>query len=164
MPRSWMIGNAGGAVLAGAIALIAGCRLGQQPIIEESRLSWSEQKARIHEIAPVGTPRDEAVERLRAAGIDGEFGARDTIYYCGLWERPDGTYWQMDVALLFDAEGRLYDLRPAEAEVRPLTERSGPEGGTPARAGNAPRATQRAAASGEPVLRERSADRAPIAR
>ncbi|MEX0716897.1 MAG: hypothetical protein WD066_09930 [Planctomycetaceae bacterium] len=153
MPRSRMIELAGGAWLAAAIALAAGCRLGQ-PTIEANRLSWSEQKSRIHEIAPVGTPRDEAVERLRAAGIDGEFGARDTIYYCGLWERPDGTHWQMDVALLFDADGRLYDLRPAEAEVRPLTE--GPEQrGTRGRDGHATSVRRGETAGEEPQLRER---------
>lgn len=132
--RRW---SAARLLLCGALALAAGCQFGQA-VIEPCPLSWSEQRSRIEELVPLGTQRDEAIARLREAGIDGEFGASGRIYYCGLWDRPGGTRWQIDVALLFDAEGRLYELRPAQSEVRPITDstataaaRGGNAGGRP---------------------------------
>jgi hypothetical protein len=38
-----------------------------------------------------------------------------------LWNRPDGQRWHIDVALLFDQSGKLYQTRAASAswEARP---------------------------------------------
>src|SRR5690606_2661265 len=41
----------------------------------------------------------------------------NSIYYCDLWERPEGERWHTQVALLFDDEGLLYATRPADSAV-----------------------------------------------
>ncbi|MEX0704152.1 MAG: hypothetical protein WD069_18785 [Planctomycetales bacterium] len=154
MRRSTAIAPAVRAVLIALLAGSAGCRLGQ-PQITHSPLTWSEQKAAIFELAPAGTPRAAAIARLEGAGIAGDWGARDTIYYCNLWERPDGARWQMDVALLFDADGRLYDLRPAEAEIRAAPAAPSPGNGSEARAGETAARSRGESLPGEPELRTR---------
>jgi hypothetical protein len=86
-------------------------------LIVPSPVSSDEQQAKILEIVPVGTPRDEALDTLRREGIEVQRGASSTIYYCDLWQRPDGSRWHLDVALLFDKQGRLYRTRSASALV-----------------------------------------------
>ncbi len=85
--------------------------------IEPSPWTYSEQQQEILKLVPVGTPRDAAVERLQKAGIDGTFGVSDTVYYCDIWNRPDGERWHLNVALYFDDEGLLYDSRLGQAET-----------------------------------------------
>ncbi len=102
-------------------------------MIVPSPVSSDEQQAKILEIVPVGTPRDEVLDTLRREGIEVHRGASSTIYYCDLWQRPDGSRWHLDVALLFDKGGRLYRTRSASAlvdaddtTVSPTTEDSPP--------------------------------------
>jgi hypothetical protein len=87
------------------------------PLIVPSPVSTDEQQAQILKLVPVGTPREEALETLRREGVEVQQGASTTIYYCDLWQRPDGSRWHLDVALLFDRQGRLYRTRSASALV-----------------------------------------------
>ena len=96
--------------------LLAGCQLNSQQIVA-SPLSYRDQEAEILKIAPEGTPREEAIEKLTAAGIQGELGGKRTIYYCDLWEREDGERWHLNVALLFNESGKVYKARPAQSET-----------------------------------------------
>lgn len=99
-----------------AMLVLSGCAT-SSPLIVPSPVSTDEQQAQILKLVPVGTPRDAALETLRREGIDVQQGASSTIYYCDLWKRPDGSRWHLDVALLFDREGRLYRTRSASALV-----------------------------------------------
>jgi hypothetical protein len=104
-----------------------GCRL--QGAIVPAPWTFAEQRAAILELAPLGTPRDEAIARWKDAGIDGTFGTNDSIWYCDAWRRPDGQTWELSVAMLFDEQGRLYETRVADADtgvVRPTVGKSAP--------------------------------------
>ena len=76
---------------------------------------------------PVGTPREAVVERLSKAGIEGTFGTSDSIYYCDLWKRETGERWHLDLALLFDEQGKLYETRPAQSEVAVMSDDQTPK-------------------------------------
>jgi hypothetical protein len=111
-------------VLAAVLLLVGGALGGCQLAtarIEPAPLSAAEQQLAILELAPVGTPRDEAVERLVGAGIEGGFGATGarSTYYCDLWRRPDGNHWHLDVALLFDDHGRVWIARSGSLSAEP---------------------------------------------
>jgi len=93
-----------------------GCAAGPQTgLLVESPLPTETQQAELLAIAPVGTPREETLQKLADAGLVIHQGASDTIYYCDVWNRPDGNRWRMNVALLFDKQGRLYRARSADA-------------------------------------------------
>ncbi len=75
-------------------------------------LDQSELSKQILAIAPVGTPRDEAVRKLREAGIAGEFGSKSSklgqdYYCCQSWRRANGETWRLSMLLHFDAAGKL---------------------------------------------------------
>jgi len=78
---------------------------------------FDEQSKELLKIAPLGTPKAEAIQKLEAAGISGEFASSPSIYYCDLWERENGKRWHLNVALLFNEAGALYKTRPAQADV-----------------------------------------------
>lgn len=80
-------------------------------------LVFEEQSTKILEIAPLGTPKEQAIRQLNEAGISGDFSSSPSIYYCDLWQREDGTQWHLNVALLFKEDGTLYKTRPAQADI-----------------------------------------------
>jgi hypothetical protein len=94
--------------------VMAGCSAPGKPLIE-SPLSYSQQQQAVLDVVPRGTSRGEAEKRLRAAGIEFTPGGNGSIYYLTLWNRADGTRWHINVALLFDAAGKLYESRPADS-------------------------------------------------
>lgn len=96
--------------------LLMGCARGLGSI-SPSPLSTDEQQQALLAIVPHGTARDEARQRLQQAGIEFSTGQSQSVYYCTLWNRPDGGRWQLDVALLFDADGRLYATRRGDSET-----------------------------------------------
>lgn len=101
--------------LAGALLLCpAGCRLTGMPDLR--RPSYDAQKQALLEVVPLGTPREEAVDRIEAAGITGEFGVSESVYYCDFWRRP-GEHWYLDIALYFDESGRLYKIGSGQAQT-----------------------------------------------
>ncbi|MGE3316379.1 MAG: hypothetical protein AB7O26_14785 [Planctomycetaceae bacterium] len=102
------------------ILFLAGCQLTSGRIIP-SPLTYSEQEKEILAIAPRGTDRDEAVRKLNAAGLKGDFGSTRSIYYCDEWHRDSGERWHMNVALLFDKEGKLYTTQVSQAETGTVT-------------------------------------------
>lgn len=102
------------AMLVGAPGLVA-CTGFQQVI--PAPLVFEEQSQKILEITPLGTRKEQAIAALDAAGISGEFSSSPSIYYCDLWEREDGKRWHLNVALLFNEAGELYQTRPAQADV-----------------------------------------------
>jgi hypothetical protein len=103
-------------ILSIGILLLAGCQLTIGRIIP-SPLTYSEQEKEILAIAPRGIDRDEAVKKLTAAGLKGDFGSTRSIYYCDEWHRDSGERWHMNVALLFDKEGKLYKTQVSQAET-----------------------------------------------
>src|SRR5665213_3410475 len=104
-----------------ALATIAvGCASPGTSLVE-CPLSSEQQQQSVLDIVPRGTSRAEAERLLRAAGIEFSPGQRNTIYYLGLWKRPDGKRWHIDVALLFDKEGKLYQTRPADSATERFT-------------------------------------------
>ncbi len=107
-------------IIYGVLVLLAvgasGCQvMGQRTIA--SPYSSDKQAAEILKFVPKGTSRDEAIRLLEKAGIDGSFGASQSTYYCEVWHRPDGKNWALDVAMLFDDEGKLYDTCRAQTDV-----------------------------------------------
>lgn len=108
-------------MLLGACYLAGGCHSGPQPIVS-CPIPANEQQEAVLKIAPLRTEREEAIRRLEKAGIDvspggARTGQAPSIYYCNVWQREDGSRWQMDVALLFDASGKLYATRASQAET-----------------------------------------------
>jgi hypothetical protein len=89
--------------------VIAGCVM---PQTVRCPLDDSDLTKKILAIAPVGTPRDETVRRLRAAGIDGAFGSEHSAfgkdyYCCQAWRRTPGEVWRISLLLHFDKSGNL---------------------------------------------------------
>lgn len=100
-----------------ASSLVSACQLAPHRVAA-CPLNFEQQSAEVLSIAPLGTPRDVTIERLGAAGFRGDFAHMSTsIYYCDLWERPDGARWHTRVALLFDEAGLLYATRPSDSTV-----------------------------------------------
>ena len=97
-----------------AVILLSGCHLGLARVTE-SPLSYSEQKQAILEVAPIGTPRNEAMNKLSEAGIEGSYGVSESIFYCDTWTREDGAKWHINVSLYFDKSNKLYEARPAQS-------------------------------------------------
>jgi len=105
--------------------LLGGCQVVGKKRIIPCPLSFKDQTRQILKITPLKTSRDEVVEKLTAAGIEGAFGAshlqqdevQKSIYYCDVWNRENGERWHVDVALLFDGSGLLYGTRQGEAKT-----------------------------------------------
>lgn len=118
-------------ILCVGLLTLAGCQMTNGRIIP-SPLSYSEQEKELLVIAPVGTDREEAVRKLSAAGIEGDFGSSRSIYYCDLWNRKNGERWHMNVALMFDKSGKLYKSGTAQSETAMLPpETKTPEAAAP---------------------------------
>jgi len=83
-------------------------------------LTYSEQEKELLTVVPKGIRREEVLRRLGTAGIEGSFGISRRVYYCDLWNRPNGDRWHMNVALLFDDSGKLYKTQMAECDVAVL--------------------------------------------
>ena len=110
-----------GALFGIGLALFcAGCAAPGTNLVDCPLTSDQQQQA-VLEVVPRGTSRADAERRLREAGIEFSPGLKNSIYYLGLWKRPDGKRWHIKVALLFDNEGRLYQTRPADSATEPLT-------------------------------------------
>ena len=112
-----------GVLAIGWAALVAGCAAPGTSLVE-CPLSDERQQQAVLDVVPRGTPRAEAERRLRAAGIEYSQGQRSSIYYLGLWNRPDGKRWHINVALLFDKDGKLYQTRPADSATERMTNES----------------------------------------
>jgi len=100
-----------------SLGLLAGCHSGMP--LEKSPLVYSALSSEVLEIVPLGTERDSALQKLKSAGIEYSSGSNESIYYCDIWNREDGHRWLISIALLFDEQGQLYEVRPADAEVGP---------------------------------------------
>lgn len=98
------------------LGTIAGCISGPKLIIE-SPLSPDEQQQAILKLAPLGTSRNDVLLRLDREGILYSQGASNSTYYCSVWNRPNGERWHLNVSLLFDKSGRLYELRRKESDT-----------------------------------------------
>lgn len=91
------------------LCLLGGC-VGPQTVrcpIEDADLT-----KKILAVAPVGTPREETIQRLKAAGIDGAFGSDKSAfgkdyYCCQTWRRSHGEVWRISLLLHFDKSGKL---------------------------------------------------------
>lgn len=103
------------------LCLLAGC-VGPQTV--RCPVADADLTKKILAVAPVGTPRDEAVRRLKAAGVDGAFGSDKSAfgkdyYCCQTWRRPHGEVWRISLLLHFDKSGNLcetLDLPDLNAE------------------------------------------------
>ncbi len=90
--------------------LLVGCQT--LPALTPCPLGSVEQAARIEQIVPIGTPREEAVAKLKKAGVEGTFSEGNSIYYCGTWAQSDKERWHIHVEMLFDGDGNVYAFRP----------------------------------------------------
>jgi hypothetical protein len=108
-----------------AILVVAGCASISSQIVP-CPLTYSEQTKEVLNVVPKGTRREDALRKLAAAGIEGNFGSSRRVYYCELWNRPDGSRWHLNVALLFDETGKLYRTQSADSEVTASPEKSLP--------------------------------------
>ena len=106
-----------------ALVTLAGCASLSTQIVP-CPLTYSEQIKEVLNVAPKGTRREEALRKLAAAGVEGSFGISRRVYYCELWNRPDGSRWHMNVALLFDETERLYETRTADCDVTTSPDKS----------------------------------------
>lgn len=100
-----------------ALLLITGCQqfVLSRPEIVHCPLAAAEQASRVLSIAPLGTSREETLAALKQAGIEYSFGENQSICYCDLWKQAQEV-WHIHVVLLFDEQGRLYNVRPNPAE------------------------------------------------
>jgi hypothetical protein len=78
-------------------------------------LGYSDQEKEVLAVVPIGTRREDVLRRLGAAGIEGNFGISQRVYYCDLWNRRDGQRWQMNVALCFDEKGVFYKTQVGDS-------------------------------------------------
>jgi len=101
-----------GLTVVALLFLAAGCQLTPSPGLIACPMPVNEQAAKVLQVAPLGTPRDEVLRRLKDAGIRGNFGENESIYYCDLWDRDKKVLWHINVVLLFDDNGKLYKTRP----------------------------------------------------
>lgn len=112
------------AAVLGVWALsMMGCVNVSRPIVP-SPLTYSEQEKEVLAKVPIGTPKAEAMRQLQAAGIEGSYGSSQRIYYCDLWNRPNGDRWHMNVALLFDESGKVYKAQMGESQIRSAAKES----------------------------------------
>jgi hypothetical protein len=110
-----------------ALCILAGCASLSTQIIP-CPLTYSEQTKEVLNVVPKGTRREDALRKLAAAGIEGSFGTSQRIYYCELWNRPDGNRWHLNVALLFDETGRVYRTQTGDSDVTVSSDKSLPAG------------------------------------
>lgn len=96
------------------IGMLLGCQMTPAPGLITCPLPVSEQTAKILDIVPLGTSRDDAIKRLDKAGVIGNFSTGDSksTYYCDVWQRDKDERWHINVVLLFDENGTLYGTRP----------------------------------------------------
>jgi hypothetical protein len=101
----------GGHSIAGTLLLfvLAGC-VGPQTV--RCPIADADLTKKILDVAPIGTPRDEAIGRLKAAGIDGAFGSDHSAFgkdyfCCQTWRREHGEVWRISLLLHFDKSGKL---------------------------------------------------------
>lgn len=96
------------------IGMLSGCQMTPAPGLITCPLPVSEQTAKILDIVPLGTSRDDAIKRLDKAGVIGNFSTGDSksTYYCDVWQRDKDERWHINVVLLFDENGTLYGTRP----------------------------------------------------
>src|SRR5262249_11519218 len=90
--------------------LASGCQT-MSPALVACPMPPSEQAAKIQKIVPLGTPREEAIKKLKQAGVLGAFGANKSIFYCDTWSQSEEERWHIHVSLLFDDQGELYEVR-----------------------------------------------------
>jgi len=89
-----------------ALVTLAGCA-GLQKQIVPCPLTYSEQIKEVLNVVPKGTRREDALRKLASAGIEGSFGISRRVYYCELGNRPDGSCWPLNVALLVHQTGKF---------------------------------------------------------
>jgi len=104
-------------LFCGVCGPLAGCQLTPSPSLVSCPLPVAEQAAKVLQVTPLGTPREEAMKRLNEAGIHGNFGENQSIFYCDWWERDKSERWHLNVVLLFDENGRLYNTRPSPSDT-----------------------------------------------
>ncbi len=112
----WQRFQIGAVIVIGVFATSVGCQMGT-PRILPTPLTHDEQRTALLEIVPLGTAREVAVENLSEAGVEGRFGISDSVYYCDVWQRDEKTRWHIDMTLLFDDSGQLYEIRPVGTVV-----------------------------------------------
>lgn len=119
--RRTAIATAVGSVLL----LVNGCKLfGEQAILPP--LSFQKQMAEVYRIAPKGTPREETVRRLKAAGITGEYAPHvdrqfehnPSVFYCQM-KNEGSKQRQMTVAVLFNERNELYAVTLSDVTDMP---------------------------------------------
>ncbi len=98
-----------GAVRAILLCVAAGC---VSPQTVRCPIKDQDLTAKILEVAPVGTSREEAIRRLRAAGIDGAFGSQGSAFgkdyfCCQSWRQPSGEVWRISLLVHFDKSGNV---------------------------------------------------------
>lgn len=100
--------------VAVSVSVTAGCQMTPAPGLVSCPFPVADQTAKILDIVPLGTPRDDVVKRLDEAGVIGNFSTGDSksTYYCDVWQREKGERWHINVVLLFDENGILYGTRP----------------------------------------------------
>jgi hypothetical protein len=94
-------------------ASLVGCQLTPAPGLVACPLPIGEQAAKVLQVVPLGTPREDVLVKLKDAGITGNFGENQSIFYCNTWEQNKAERWHLNVVLLFDEHGRLYETRPS---------------------------------------------------
>lgn len=102
------------------VGVLVGCASPGTNLVD-CPLSIEQQQLAVLEVVPRGSSRADAERRLKEAGIEFSAGQGNSIYYLSLWNRQDGKRWHINVALLFDSQGRLYQTRPADTATQPLS-------------------------------------------
>ena len=106
--------------LIGSLLASAGCSVFErEPIL--NAMSYDEQVREIKRLVPKGTPRKLAVQRLKKAGIVGDFAEMryQTLYHCEIWNHPDGHRYHMFVTLQFDDKGLVEGVGETDTPTPP---------------------------------------------
>lgn len=93
--------------------LILGCQLEPLPQFMEAPLTTQQQIEELQKHLVAGMSREEVMHKLKELGIGGSYGHNTSIYYCDVWQRDRKTLWHINIALLFNDEGKLYKIRPS---------------------------------------------------
>ncbi len=106
-------------LLIGALStllLSVGCISPAAGWVSSNVVPFDDQRSAILEVVPLGTPRDEAADLLKRAGItfSTSGGPEPGVYYCETWEMEPGERYHLFSELLFDSEGRLEGVRQTE--------------------------------------------------
>lgn len=99
------------------LVLIIGCASPKSGSLQ-TLATFTVQRQSLLDVVPIGTDKTTALDRLKAAGVEGNVSrVSEKIFYCDLWRRENGDVWPMNVAILFDSQDKVYRVQSSVGET-----------------------------------------------